>query len=97
MTDPLLTIDQLATVLGSSRKAIYHRRSRGQLPPGVKIGRRVLYRPADVEAFIEANLEADRDKLRRVGDEGNGLPTKKPAPQRSEIRSTATQDGISRG
>jgi predicted DNA-binding transcriptional regulator AlpA len=59
MNEPLLTITDLATVLGTTRKGIYHRRSRGQLPPAIRIGRRVLWRPGDVEAWIASRLERE--------------------------------------
>ena len=40
----LLTIDEVGTVLRTSRKAIYAMVERGQLPGVVRIGRRLLVR-----------------------------------------------------
>ncbi len=40
----LLTIDEVGTILRTSRKAIYAMVERGQLPGVVRIGRRVLIR-----------------------------------------------------
>jgi len=40
----LLTTDEVATLLRTSRKAVYCMAERGQLPGKTRIGRRVLYR-----------------------------------------------------
>ena len=40
----LLTADETATLLRTSRKAVYAMTERGQLPGVTRIGRRVLYR-----------------------------------------------------
>ena len=40
----LLTIDEVGTLLRTSRKAIYAMVERGQLPGVVRIGRRILIR-----------------------------------------------------
>jgi hypothetical protein len=54
-----LSIADLATILRKSPAALGAMRSRGSGPRFVKIGRTILYRPADVAAFIE-NSSTDR-------------------------------------
>ena len=56
--EPLLTVQELATLLRTSRAAILQARYRGaDLPPGIRIGRRVLFRPEDVRAWLDENTE----------------------------------------
>ena len=44
----LLTVPQVARLLGMSAKAIYHRAERGQLPGVVRVGRSLRFRRADL-------------------------------------------------
>jgi excisionase family DNA binding protein len=44
----LLTVPQVARLLGMTRKAIYHRAERGQLPGVVRVGRSLRFRRADL-------------------------------------------------
>jgi len=45
---PFSTIDETATLLRTTRKAIYSMIERGQLPGVTRIGRRVLIRTSDL-------------------------------------------------
>lgn len=47
----------LAEYLGMSVDAVHIMRSRGKLPLGVKIGARLYWRPEDVRAWVDQNLE----------------------------------------
>lgn len=47
----LLTVDDVATMLKTSRKAVYHRIARGQIP-AVRLGRSVFVRRADLAASL---------------------------------------------
>ena len=47
----LLTVDDVAVMLKTSRKAIYHRIARGQIP-AVRLGRSVFIRRADLAASL---------------------------------------------
>ena len=47
----LLTVDEVATLLKTSRKAIYHRISRGQIPT-VRLGRSVFIRRGDLASCL---------------------------------------------
>jgi excisionase family DNA binding protein len=44
----LLTVPQVARLLGMSAKAIYHRAERGQLPGVVRVGRSLRFRRAEL-------------------------------------------------
>jgi len=55
--EQLLTPKTLATTLGLAEQTIYNRHSTGgDLPPVIKLGRLLRFRPADVEAWIESRL-----------------------------------------
>jgi excisionase family DNA binding protein len=49
----LLTVDETAQVLRTTRRAIYVMRSRGQLPGVTRIGRRVLVRSEDLLKWLD--------------------------------------------
>lgn len=51
--DTFLTTDELATELRTSPGTCRYWRHIGDGPASVKVGRRVLYRRADVDAWIE--------------------------------------------
>ena len=52
--EPLLTPQILAATLGLAEQTIYNRHSTGgNLPPAIKLGRLLRFRPADVEAWLE--------------------------------------------
>jgi excisionase family DNA binding protein len=53
--DALLTTDQAARILGVARNTLENWRCQNAYPLAyVKIGRRVLYRASDVDAFVRA-------------------------------------------
>lgn len=47
----LLTVDEVAAMLKTSRKAIYHRIARGQIP-AVRLGRSVFIRRSDLAGCL---------------------------------------------
>lgn len=47
----LLTVDDVAAMLKTSRKAIYHRIARGQIP-AVRLGRSVFIRRSDLAGSL---------------------------------------------
>lgn len=56
--EPLLNTVEVAAILGISPASIYKRRCLGEsLPRAVRIGNSLRFRPADVEAFCEEQLE----------------------------------------
>ncbi|MCH7583464.1 MAG: helix-turn-helix domain-containing protein [Acidobacteria bacterium] len=57
----LLTVQDLAQYLGVPAGTLYQWRYRRQGPPGFRVGRHLRYRQADVEVWIEQQLQgADR-------------------------------------
>jgi excisionase family DNA binding protein len=47
----------VAEYLGVPVQTIYQWRSRGYGPPGFRVGKHVRFRPADVEAWVDAQSE----------------------------------------
>lgn len=57
--DRLLRIDQVSAWTGISENTLRWWRAKGEGgPQSAKLGRRVVYRQADVEAWIDAQFEA---------------------------------------
>ena len=57
----LLDVGDLCRLLGLTRKALYNRRHRdGALPPAIKLGTSLRWRPADVERWLEESREEVR-------------------------------------
>lgn len=55
--DRLLTVTELANYLGLPVTTLYQWRYRRQGPPGFRVGRHLRYRWADVEAWIQRQLQ----------------------------------------
>lgn len=53
-TDRLLTPDEVSTRLGITLDGLARWRQRREGPRHLKVGNRVRYRPADVDAYIAA-------------------------------------------
>jgi excisionase family DNA binding protein len=49
----LLTVDEAAELLRTTRKAVYAMVERGQVPGVIRIGRRVLFRAADLLHWLD--------------------------------------------
>lgn len=74
---PLLTITQLAHVLGISKQTIYNRRSCGgpdDLPPCIQIGGISRYRPSDVESWL---VKASRESESKIDEREPITPPKR--------------------
>ena len=54
---PLMTADELATWLHCSRRAVYDRVYRGQLPGTVRVGRRLYFVRESVLRFLREGAE----------------------------------------
>ena len=52
-----MTVEQLAELVHSTPDGIRAQRHRGNGPKGVRIGRRILFRPEDVAAWLEERAE----------------------------------------
>jgi excisionase family DNA binding protein len=53
---PLLSINEVATLLGISRKTLYALIHRGELVP-IRVGERARFEPADVRLYLERHRE----------------------------------------
>jgi excisionase family DNA binding protein len=53
VTDALLSIDDLATLIQVPVKTVYNWRTEGKGPKGIKLGKHVRFRRADVEAWLD--------------------------------------------
>ncbi len=54
----LLDVGDLCRLLGLTKKALYNRRYReGALPPAIRVGASLRWRPADVEVWLQENRE----------------------------------------
>lgn len=60
MPKPLLNIDETAEYLRLSPTALYSQRHRGEAPGAllVKVGRRLVARQADLDAWLDSKVEA---------------------------------------
>jgi excisionase family DNA binding protein len=61
----LLTVTETATLLRTTRKAVYAMIGRGLLPGVTHIGRRVLVRSADLLDFLDHNRAPSSQEYRR--------------------------------
>jgi len=64
-TPVLLTPNEVAALLRTSRKAIYSMVERGQLPGVVRIGRRVLVREDALLDWLRQRSTASLERLQR--------------------------------
>ena len=58
----LLWVDKVAEVLGVPVKTLYQWRYKGTGPVGVKVGRHLRYRAADVEVWVEGRVAENRPR-----------------------------------
>jgi excisionase family DNA binding protein len=61
----LLTVNETATLLRTTRKAVYVMIERGLLPGVTRIGRRVLVRSTDLLDFLDHNRAPSPQEYRR--------------------------------
>jgi hypothetical protein len=64
--DSVLTTKQLASLIGVSVRKLERDRQDGTGVPYIKFGRRVFYRGADVETFLQSNSFTSTAEARRV-------------------------------
>lgn len=55
----LLTVKETAAYLRLTPGALYTQRYRGEKPGalGIRVGRKILYRPSDIDRFLDERLE----------------------------------------
>ena len=58
MATALLTLSEAADYLRLSASALYTQRYRGEKPGalGIKVGRKLLFRPSDIERFLDEQV-----------------------------------------
>jgi hypothetical protein len=56
--EQLLTLEETADYLRMTTGALYTQRYRGEKPGtlGIRVGRKILYRPSDINRFLEERL-----------------------------------------
>jgi hypothetical protein len=61
----LLTLEETAEYLRLTPRALYNQRYRGEEPGalGIRVGRRILYRPSDIDHFLVRRLTESRSYL----------------------------------
>ncbi|NMV40676.1 helix-turn-helix domain-containing protein [Ralstonia insidiosa] len=80
--EDLLTPKTLAAALGLAEQTIYNRHSTGgDLPPCIKLGRLLRFRPVDVEAWLAKQLGATENP---VVQERTHVPRRRGRPTKAE-------------
>ncbi|WP_425195059.1 helix-turn-helix transcriptional regulator [Paraburkholderia phenazinium] len=75
--EKLLTADDLAALLNIQKRSVYVARyTRGNLPPAIKVGGLLRFRPSDVETWL-ANQPASARNIARA----EALEKKRSAPR----------------
>jgi excisionase family DNA binding protein len=59
----LVTIEELSEFLQVPVKTLYDWRHRGLGPPGLRVGRHVRYRQADVDAWLDRCLDGSGNSV----------------------------------
>jgi predicted DNA-binding transcriptional regulator AlpA len=65
-SDPLLTLPQVAELTQLAPQTLYQLRSRGAGPASFRVAGRVRYRRSSVEAWLQAQEQAEQDRLSRI-------------------------------
>jgi len=52
---PLMTVEELALLLGTSKGAVYARHARGGIPGGLRLGRTLRFDPRVIAQWLSAN------------------------------------------
>ncbi|WP_417415860.1 helix-turn-helix transcriptional regulator [Hoeflea sp.] len=65
--DHLISSEDAATVLNISSSTLAKMRLSGKSPRYIKLGRRVAYRPSDLEAWVEAQSFASTSEYSEKG------------------------------
>ena len=60
-SERLLTVEDRAEYLGVPVTTLYAWRYRRQGPPGLRVGRHLRYRRADIDEWISLRVEASQD------------------------------------
>jgi excisionase family DNA binding protein len=72
--DKLLTLEQVAELLQVPARTLYSWRYKGEGPQGLRVGRHIRYRAADLDRWVDEQLRAEE------------RPTLSVVPQRRATR-----------
>lgn len=56
----LIESPELAAYIKVPLERLYRMRAAGKAPRGIRVGRRIVYRAADIEAWLESQADDDR-------------------------------------
>lgn len=56
----LLSVKDVCEMLGCSRRTVYRLKDAGQMPPSIKIGGMVRWRPDEIQSWISAGCPETR-------------------------------------
>jgi hypothetical protein len=76
MKETPLSTDQAASLIGVSPLTLVSWRHFGKGPPYLKIGRRALYYPADIEAWLDSQIVVPVSKKQALALHGRVPSTK---------------------
>jgi predicted DNA-binding transcriptional regulator AlpA len=62
MPRPFLNVAELAIYLGVARHSLYEWRVKGTGPPWFRLGKKIKYRPEDVEDWIAEQQEKELER-----------------------------------
>jgi hypothetical protein len=67
MPEPLLTLKEAADYLRLTPAALYTQRHRGHKPGalGIRVGRKILYRPSDINRYLDEQLAENQISFHR--------------------------------
>ncbi len=67
MPEPLLTLKEAADYLRLTPAALYTQRHRGDRPGalGIRVGRKILYRPSDISRYLDELLAENQVSFHR--------------------------------
>lgn len=62
MLEPLLTADEVSDYVRTNKNALYVQRHRGEGVGAlaIKVGKRLLWRPSDIEAYLDEQARQTR-------------------------------------
>ncbi len=87
MTDhDLLTINEAADLVRAPVATLRYWRHLGTGPRSFRVGRRVLYQRAEIDAWIDGQARADRDRVRPPGRPFGGEPDRRERPSAAGYR-----------
>ena len=90
---PLLSPRALGALLGLAEQTVYNRHStRGDLPPVLKLGRLLRFRPEDVDAWILNKLNVARPAPPPIASRRPGRPSKVEQRDSRTARARAVDD-----